>query len=75
MQVTRNLNDLSLLVALMRVVQSLLRNPHIHIEPYVSFKKLWHIFFVQWKKSMSINRASKQAEKYVKSHYKNIRFT
>ncbi|XP_078446607.1 TATA BOX ASSOCIATED FACTOR II 59 [Wolffia australiana] len=34
-EVTRNLNDLSLLVALMRVVQSLLQNPHIHIEPYL----------------------------------------
>ncbi|CAA6663660.1 unnamed protein product [Spirodela intermedia] len=34
-EVTRNLSDLSLLVALMRVVQSLLRNPHIHIEPYL----------------------------------------
>jgi transcription initiation factor TFIID subunit 6 len=35
-QVTRSLSDLPVLFALMRVVQSLLRNPHIHIEPYVS---------------------------------------
>jgi hypothetical protein len=37
-QVTRSLGDLPVLLALMRVVQSLLRNPHIHIEPYVSSK-------------------------------------
>lgn len=35
-QVSRGLNDYSLLFALMRVVWSLLRNPHVHIEPYVS---------------------------------------
>lgn len=35
-QVSRGLNDYSLLFALMRVVWSLLQNPHIHIEPYVS---------------------------------------
>ncbi|CAD6271397.1 unnamed protein product [Miscanthus lutarioriparius] len=29
------LSDLPVLFALMRVVQSLLRNPHIHIEPYL----------------------------------------
>lgn len=34
-EVTRSLNDLSLLFALMRVVRSLLQNPHIHIEPYL----------------------------------------
>ncbi|XP_040248912.1 transcription initiation factor TFIID subunit 6 isoform X1 [Aegilops tauschii subsp. strangulata] len=33
-EVTRSLADLPVLFALMRVVQSLLRNPHIHIEPY-----------------------------------------
>lgn len=36
-QVTRSLNNLPVLFALMRVVRSLLQNPHIHIEPYVSF--------------------------------------
>lgn len=35
-QVTRNLNSFPLLFALMRLVRSLLQNPHIHIEPYVS---------------------------------------
>jgi hypothetical protein len=35
-QVTRSLGDLPVLFALMRVVRSLLHNPHIHIEPYVS---------------------------------------
>jgi transcription initiation factor TFIID subunit 6 len=35
-QVTRSLANLHVLFALMRVAQSLLRNPHIHIEPYVS---------------------------------------
>ncbi|KAK9137602.1 hypothetical protein Sjap_008196 [Stephania japonica] len=34
-EVTRGLNDFSLLLALMRVVRSLLQNPHIHIEPYL----------------------------------------
>lgn len=34
-EVSRSLNDLSILFALMRVAQSLLRNPHIHIEPYL----------------------------------------
>ncbi|OMP03169.1 TATA box binding protein associated factor (TAF) [Corchorus capsularis] len=34
-EVSRGLNDYSLLFALMRVVRSLLQNPHIHIEPYL----------------------------------------
>ncbi|KAJ4725186.1 transcription initiation factor TFIID subunit 6-like [Melia azedarach] len=34
-EVTRNMNNFSLLFALMRVVRSLLQNPHIHIEPYL----------------------------------------
>ncbi|XVF21071.1 hypothetical protein REPUB_Repub12eG0059000 [Reevesia pubescens] len=34
-EVSRGLNDYSLLFALMRVVWSLLQNPHIHIEPYL----------------------------------------
>ncbi|KXG37495.1 transcription initiation factor TFIID subunit 6-like [Sorghum bicolor] len=34
-EVTQSLGDLPVLFALMRVVQSLLRNPHIHIEPYL----------------------------------------
>ncbi|KAK9269752.1 hypothetical protein L1049_001530 [Liquidambar formosana] len=34
-EVARNLNDFPLLFALMRIVQSLLQNPHIHIEPYL----------------------------------------
>lgn len=34
-EVTRSLNDFSILFALMRVVRSLLQNPHIHIEPYL----------------------------------------
>ncbi|KAB1219299.1 Transcription initiation factor TFIID subunit 6, partial [Morella rubra] len=34
-EVSRGLNDYSLLFALMRIVQSLLQNPHIHIEPYL----------------------------------------
>lgn len=34
-EVARGLNDYSLLFALMRVVWSLLQNPHIHIEPYL----------------------------------------
>lgn len=42
-QVTRSLNDLPLLFALMRVVRSLLQNPHIHIEPYVSYLMLIYI--------------------------------
>ncbi|CAO2165085.1 unnamed protein product [Urochloa humidicola] len=34
-EVTRSLGDLPVLLALMRVVRSLLHNPHIHIEPYL----------------------------------------
>ncbi|CAI9784118.1 unnamed protein product [Fraxinus pennsylvanica] len=34
-EVSRNLNKFSLLFALMRLVWSLLQNPHIHIEPYL----------------------------------------
>ncbi|KAF8730402.1 hypothetical protein HU200_016979 [Digitaria exilis] len=34
-EVTRSLGDLPVLFALMRVVRSLLHNPHIHIEPYL----------------------------------------
>ncbi|KAK6934515.1 TATA box binding protein associated factor (TAF), histone-like fold domain [Dillenia turbinata] len=34
-EVSRNLNDFPLLYALMHVIQSLLCNPHIHIEPYL----------------------------------------
>lgn len=34
-EVARGLGDYSLLFALMRVVWSLLQNPHIHIEPYL----------------------------------------
>ncbi|PIA38255.1 hypothetical protein AQUCO_02800138v1 [Aquilegia coerulea] len=34
-EVTRSLNDFPLLFALMRIVRSLLQNPHIHIEPYL----------------------------------------
>lgn len=34
-EVSRGLNDYALLFALMRVVRSLLHNPHIHIEPYL----------------------------------------
>ncbi|KDP30842.1 hypothetical protein JCGZ_13785 [Jatropha curcas] len=34
-EVSRGLNDYSLLFALMRVVRSLLQNPHIQIEPYL----------------------------------------
>ncbi|ONI13484.1 hypothetical protein PRUPE_4G224900 [Prunus persica] len=34
-EVTRNLNSFPLLFALMRLVRSLLQNPHIHIEPYL----------------------------------------
>uniref|UniRef100_A0A2P2JHP0 TATA box binding protein associated factor (TAF) histone-like fold domain-containing protein n=1 Tax=Rhizophora mucronata TaxID=61149 RepID=A0A2P2JHP0_RHIMU len=34
-EVSRGLNDCRLLFALMRVVWSLLQNPHIHIEPYL----------------------------------------
>ncbi|CAB4304561.1 unnamed protein product [Prunus armeniaca] len=33
--VSRGLNDYPLLFALMRVVRSLLQNPHMHIEPYL----------------------------------------
>jgi len=42
-QVTRGLEDFPLLFSLMRLVQSLLLNPHIHIEPYVSLLEL--LFF------------------------------
>ncbi|GFP87510.1 transcription initiation factor TFIID subunit 6 [Phtheirospermum japonicum] len=34
-EVARNLSNFSSLFALMRLVRSLLRNPHIHIEPYL----------------------------------------
>ncbi|XP_027352005.1 transcription initiation factor TFIID subunit 6 [Abrus precatorius] len=34
-EVSRGLNNFALLFALMRVVNSLLQNPHIHIEPYL----------------------------------------
>ncbi|WOL19220.1 transcription initiation factor TFIID subunit 6 isoform X1 [Canna indica] len=34
-EVARSLSDLPILFALMRVVRSLLQNPHIHIEPYL----------------------------------------
>ncbi|XP_072962813.1 transcription initiation factor TFIID subunit 6 isoform X1 [Typha angustifolia] len=34
-EVARSLNELPVLFALMRVIRSLLRNPHIHIEPYL----------------------------------------
>ncbi|KAF7831714.1 transcription initiation factor TFIID subunit 6 [Senna tora] len=34
-EVSRGLSDYALLYALMRVVSSLLQNPHIHIEPYL----------------------------------------
>uniref|UniRef100_A0A5B7BTL0 TATA box binding protein associated factor (TAF) histone-like fold domain-containing protein n=1 Tax=Davidia involucrata TaxID=16924 RepID=A0A5B7BTL0_DAVIN len=34
-EVSRGLSDFPLLFALMRVVSSLLQNPHIHIEPYL----------------------------------------
>ncbi|GAB4826901.1 hypothetical protein Ancab_033779 [Ancistrocladus abbreviatus] len=34
-EVSRNLNNFTLLFALMRIVWSLLQNPHIHIEPYL----------------------------------------
>ncbi|XP_064961645.1 transcription initiation factor TFIID subunit 6-like [Musa acuminata AAA Group] len=34
-EVARSLHDLPILFALMRVVRSLLHNPHIHIEPYL----------------------------------------
>ncbi|PRQ32056.1 putative TAF6 HEAT repeat domain-containing protein [Rosa chinensis] len=34
-RVTCNLNNFLLLVALMRLVRSLLQNPHIHVEPYL----------------------------------------
>lgn len=35
-QVSRNLNNFSVLFGLMRVARSLLQNPNIHVEPYVS---------------------------------------
>ncbi|KAJ4826021.1 hypothetical protein Tsubulata_023013 [Turnera subulata] len=34
-EVTRNLNNFTLLFSLMRVTRTLLQNPHIHIEPYL----------------------------------------
>lgn len=34
-EVTRNLSKISLLFALVRIVGSLLQNPHVHIEPYL----------------------------------------
>lgn len=34
-EVTRSLDDLTLLFSLMRVARSLLHNPHVHIEPYL----------------------------------------
>ncbi|XP_020534496.1 transcription initiation factor TFIID subunit 6 isoform X2 [Jatropha curcas] len=34
-EVSRNLNNFSVLFALMRVTRSLLHNPHIHVEPYL----------------------------------------
>ncbi|KAJ7960844.1 transcription initiation factor TFIID subunit 6-like [Quillaja saponaria] len=34
-EVSRNLKSFHLLFALMRIVRSLLRNPHVHIEPYL----------------------------------------
>ncbi|KAG8365119.1 hypothetical protein BUALT_Bualt18G0071200 [Buddleja alternifolia] len=34
-EVSRNLNNFSLLFALMRLIWSLLQNPHIHVEPYL----------------------------------------
>ncbi|XP_076904884.1 transcription initiation factor TFIID subunit 6-like [Bidens hawaiensis] len=34
-EVSRGLNDFKLLFALMRLVWSLLQNPHIHVEPYL----------------------------------------
>lgn len=36
LQVTQNLDNFSVLFALMRVARSIIQNPHIHIEPYVS---------------------------------------
>ncbi|EPS65483.1 hypothetical protein M569_09291 [Genlisea aurea] len=36
-EVSRNLGNYTLLFALMRLVWSLLKNPHIHVEPYVRF--------------------------------------
>lgn len=37
MQVPSNLSKIPVLFALMRIVRSILQNPHIHIEPYVSY--------------------------------------
>ncbi|KAJ8749205.1 hypothetical protein K2173_018678 [Erythroxylum novogranatense] len=34
-EVSRGLNDFQLLFALMRIVRSMLQNPHVHIEPYL----------------------------------------
>lgn len=42
-KVASSLDNFALLFSLMRVVQSLLLNPHIHIEPYVSFDFLTFI--------------------------------
>ncbi|XP_044380158.1 transcription initiation factor TFIID subunit 6 isoform X1 [Triticum aestivum] len=46
-EVTRSLADLPVLFALMRVVQSLLRNPHIHIEPYHITSKMATLVYCQ----------------------------
>lgn len=40
-QVTRSLTNFPLLFALMRVARSLLQNPHLHIELYVSVMSLY----------------------------------
>ncbi|KAB2613512.1 transcription initiation factor TFIID subunit 6-like [Pyrus ussuriensis x Pyrus communis] len=48
-EVARGLNDYALLFALMRVVQSLLQNPHIHIEPYVSASFFFVFLFFKGK--------------------------
>lgn len=40
-QVTRSLTNFPLLFALMRVARSLLQNPHLHIELYVSVVSLY----------------------------------
>ncbi|KAI3410749.1 TAF domain-containing protein [Psidium guajava] len=34
-EVTQNLSKISLLFALVRIVRSLLQNPHVHVEPYL----------------------------------------
>lgn len=43
-QVSRGLNNFPLLFALMRVVNSLLQNPHIHVEPYVSSPLIYLVY-------------------------------